>query len=129
VVKIRILPGKTAFQEGFPGLLLGNFDLFPLRDRVNPTTLFLMGRRTKSNVPQSALRWTIERAGAEFGVSSNTLKKASNQGSVAADNDGLYSTQHICEALLGDMHQEKLKTQRELTRKYSLRAPLPMAAC
>ena len=47
-------------------------------------------------------------------------KKALNQSSVATDNDGLYSTQQICEALFGDMHKEKIRTQREITERYML---------
>ena len=76
---------------------------------------------TKSNVPQhEALKWNIAKAATEFGVSRDTLKKALNERSVAADSDGLYSTSQIVEGLYGSMHIERLKTQREITKKYSL---------
>jgi len=73
---------------------------------------------TKSNVPQhEALKWNIAKAATEFGVSRDTLKKALNERSVAADSDGLYSTSQIVEGLYGSMHIERLKTQREIVGK------------
>jgi hypothetical protein len=80
-----------------------------------------MPPRSKSNVPQSVvLRWNITKAATEFGVSKDTLKKSLNQISAPADSDGLYSTQQICEALFGAMHQEKLRTQRQITERITL---------
>jgi hypothetical protein len=37
-----------------------------------------------------------------------------------ADSDGLYSTQQICEALFGAMHQKRLRTQRQITERITL---------
>ena len=60
-----------------------------------------MGRNTKSNVSQAALRWSVERAGVEFGLTSNTLRKAVNRDSAAPDKDGLFTTQQIAAAIYG----------------------------
>ena len=78
-------------------------------------------RTTKSNVPQAvALRWNVEKAGVEFGLTATTLRKALNKNSAAADKDALYSTRQIAAAIYGSMHVEKLATQRQLTRRYEL---------
>jgi hypothetical protein len=71
-------------------------------------------------VPAAALRWSVERAGVEFGLTSNTLRKALNKDSAAPDKDGLFTTQQIAAAIYGALHMEKLKTQREITRKLAL---------
>ena len=76
--------------------------------------------RTKSNVPKAALRWTVERAGIEFGLSTGTLRKALGKNSAAPDADGLFSTRQIVDALYGSMAVEKLATQKELRRKLEL---------
>jgi hypothetical protein len=76
--------------------------------------------RTKTNVPQVALRWSVQRAGIEFGLTTNTLRKALNKNSAAADADGLFSTQQIVAALYGALHQEKVRTQKELADRYML---------
>jgi hypothetical protein len=60
---------------------------------VDPVTLFeIMGRTTKSNLP---LKWNVEKAAAEFGLSNMTLRKALNKTSAAPDQDGVY-TRRIC---------------------------------
>jgi len=41
-----------------------------------------------SNVPAAALRWSIERAGLEFGMTSNTLRKLLAKNSAKAEADG-----------------------------------------
>jgi len=79
-----------------------------------------MGRITKSNVPAAALRWSIERAGIEFGLTSQTLRKSLGKTTATADADGLFTTKQICQAIFGSMHVEKLATQRQLTRRYEL---------
>jgi hypothetical protein len=66
------------------------------------------------------LRWSVERAGIEFGLSSATLRKALNKDSAAPDNDGLYSTQQIAAAIYGALHIEKIKTQRQITERITL---------
>jgi hypothetical protein len=77
-------------------------------------------RATKSNVPAAALRWSVVRAGVEFGLTSNTLRKALNKNSAQAGENGLYTTRQICDAVFGGLNEEKLATQRQLTRKYEL---------
>jgi hypothetical protein len=80
-----------------------------------------MGRRTKSNVPQDVpLKWNVEKAAAEFGLSIMTLRKALAKTSAAPDADGLFSTQQVAAAIYGSMHIEKLATQKELRRKLEL---------
>jgi hypothetical protein len=79
-----------------------------------------MGRVTRSNVPAEALRWRVERAGVEFGVSSNTLRKALGKNSAAPDRDGLFLTAQIVASLYGALHQEKVRTQKELADRYTL---------
>jgi len=39
-------------------------------------------------VPAAALRWSIERAGLEFGMTSNTLRKLLAKNSAKAEADG-----------------------------------------
>jgi hypothetical protein len=79
-----------------------------------------MRRALKSNVPAAPLRWGADRAAVEFGMSANTLRKALNKESIACGADGCFSTQEICRAVFGGLNEEKLLTQRQLTRKYEL---------
>jgi hypothetical protein len=79
-----------------------------------------MGRVTKSNVPAAALRWSVERAGIEFGLASHTLRKSLVKNAATPDADGLFTTKQIVAAIYGSMHIEKLATQRELRRKLEL---------
>jgi hypothetical protein len=76
--------------------------------------------RLRSNAPAQALRWSIERASAEFRVAQNTLRKILNQGGCEPDAGGCYTTQQICQCLYGDLQAEKLRKERELTKKYAL---------
>jgi len=77
-------------------------------------------RATRSNVPAAALKWSVERAAPEFGLTHNTLRKLLNKNSVQADAEGLYSTKQITDAVFGGLADEKLATQMQLTRKYQL---------
>ena len=79
-----------------------------------------MSRPTKSNVAAAALRWSVERAGIEFGLTSQTLRKSLNKNSAVADANGLFTTRQIVDALYGALHHEKLRTQRELADRYAL---------
>ena len=63
--------------------------------------------RTKSNVPKAALRWTVERAGVEFGLSTGTLRKALGKNSAAPDADGLFTTKQIVAAIYGGSLSEE----------------------
>jgi hypothetical protein len=77
-------------------------------------------RTSQSNVPAAALRWSVERAAPEFGMTHNTLRKLLNKNSAQADADGLYSTKQITDAVFGGLADEKLATQRQMTRKLEL---------
>jgi hypothetical protein len=79
-----------------------------------------MRRALKSNVPAAPLRWGADRAATEFGMSANTLRKALNKESIVCGVDGCFSTQEICRAVFGGLTEEKLLTQRELTKRYAL---------
>jgi hypothetical protein len=79
-----------------------------------------MGRPTKSNVPRTALRWNVERAGIEFGLTSQTLRKSLAKASATSDAAGLFTTKQIIGAIYGAFDQEKLATQKQLTRKYQI---------
>jgi hypothetical protein len=79
-----------------------------------------MASRPRGNVPRNELRWTIERASVEFGTAQNTLRKSLNQAHIDCGADGCFTTEQICASLFGLMHREKLKTQRELSRRYLL---------
>jgi hypothetical protein len=79
-----------------------------------------MSRPTKSNVPAAALCWSVERAGIEFGMTSNTLRRLLNKNASQADSDGLFTTRQITDAVFGGLNKERLATQRQLTRKYQL---------
>src|SRR6516165_9377211 len=76
-------------------------------------------RISKSNVPAAPLRWNPERAATEFGLTHVTLRKALAKNSAQPDEHGLYTTPQIVSAIFGDLHSEKILTQRELTRKYA----------
>ena len=79
-----------------------------------------VSRPTKSNVPAAALRWSIERAGIEFGLTSQTLRRSLAKTSATPDADGLFTTKQIVAAIYGAFDQEKLATQKQLTRKYEI---------
>jgi len=78
-----------------------------------------MSRISRSNLPDQPLRWSVEKAAAEFGVTHPTLRKALAQNSIQADADGCFSTKEITSAVFGNLAEEKLLTQRELTRKHA----------
>jgi hypothetical protein len=79
-----------------------------------------MPPKTKSNVPVSPLRWTVERGAREFRLAPGTLRKNLTRTGAEPDLDGLFSTEQLCEAIYGSMHLEKLRTQRALSRKLEL---------
>jgi hypothetical protein len=91
-----------------------------LRQRVDHCNAGLVSRLTKSNVPAAALRWSIERAGIEFGLTSQTLRKSLAKTSATPDADGLFTTKQVIAAIYGAFDQEKLATQKQLTRKYEI---------
>ena len=79
-----------------------------------------MSRVTKSNIPAAALRWSVERAGIEFGLTSQTLRRSLAKASASPDSDGLFTTKQIIAAIYSAFDQEKLATQKELTKKYQI---------
>jgi hypothetical protein len=79
-----------------------------------------MAARGRGNVPASPLRWSIERGSAEFKLGANTLRKYLNQGGAEPDQTGCYTTQQICECLYGDLKAERLRKERQLTKRYQL---------
>ena len=79
-----------------------------------------MSRRSKLNVPAAALRWSVERVGIEFGLASATLRKSLAKSSATADQDGLFTTRQVVDALFGTLAVEKLATQKEVRRKLEL---------
>ena len=91
-----------------------------LRQRVDHCNAGLVSRLTKSNVPAAALRWSIERAGIEFALASQTLRKSLAKTSATPDADGLFTTKQVIAAIYGAFDQEKLATQKQLTRKYEI---------
>ena len=81
-----------------------------------------MARTSRSNLPQDVpLKWNIEKGAAEFGLSIMTLRKALAKTSAAPDADGLYTSRQIAGAVYGGaLSEEKLRTQRQITRKLEL---------
>jgi hypothetical protein len=76
-------------------------------------------RRSRSNV-RSPLRWTVESASNEFKLSAGAVRKNLLKAGVESDESGCYSTEQVCLAVFGGLNEEKLATQRELTKKYAL---------
>jgi hypothetical protein len=68
----------------------------------------------------AALKWTIERASREFNVAPVTLRKFLRQAGAESDETDCFSTAQIVQCLYGDLRAERLRKERELTRKYSL---------
>jgi hypothetical protein len=76
--------------------------------------------KPRGNVVRAPLRWSIDAAAPEFGMGVNTMRKLLNQASIAPGEDGCYATAQLLSAIYGRMHEEKLRTQEQLTRKYAL---------
>jgi hypothetical protein len=88
-----------------------------------------MSVQTKSNVPQQEpLRWNLRKAAIEFSTTSDTLRKSLNQISASPDPDGLFSSQQLVRALYGELHVEKVRTQRALARKLELENDITTAS-
>jgi hypothetical protein len=68
----------------------------------------------------ASLKWTLERASREFNVAPVTLRKFLRQGSAEPDEAGCFSTGQICSCLYGDLKAERLRKERELTKRYRL---------
>jgi hypothetical protein len=83
----------------------------PVRQRI---------RNPQTNVPPQALRWSLNRASDEFKIAPNSLRKYLHQSGTEADVDGCFSTMQITNAIFGDLRAERLRKERELTKKYAL---------
>ena len=77
-------------------------------------------QRPRGNVPQERLCWTLERASREFQVAPVSLRKYLRQSGAEPDEGGCFTTTQICEALFGDLKAERLRKERQLTRRYLL---------
>jgi len=53
-------------------------------------------------------------------LATKTLRKYLHQGGVEPDEDGCFSTMQICECVYGDLRAERLRKERQLTRRYTL---------
>jgi hypothetical protein len=89
-----------------------------------------MARVSRSNLPQDVpLRWNVEKAAVEFAVSIMTLRKALAKNAAEPDSAGLYTTRQIAGAVYGGaFSEEKLRTQRQMTRKLELENSITEAA-
>jgi hypothetical protein len=76
--------------------------------------------RPRGNIPSTPLCWSLDAASFEFAMSATTLRKLLNQASIAPGEDGCYSTTQLLSGVYGRMHEEKLRTQEQLTKKYEL---------
>jgi hypothetical protein len=74
----------------------------------------------RSNLPPQSLKWSVERASREFKLAQNTLRKYLHQSDAEPDADGCYSTEQLCKAIFGDLRAERLRKERELTKKYAM---------
>ena len=70
----------------------------------------------------------VDRASGEFKLADNTLRKMLNQGGAEPDGGGYFSTEQLCHAVFGDLRAERLRKERELTRKYQLENPIVEAS-
>jgi hypothetical protein len=73
--------------------------------------------RPRGNVGLDPLAWTIESASREHRISSVTLRKYLRQSGIEPAEDGTYTTTQITGVLFGDIRSERLRTQREMTRR------------
>ena len=89
--------------------------------RVNrQRCLMARGPVSRLNIPKAPLRWSIERAGVEFALGSQTLRKGLAKQSIVCGADGCFSTAEICRAIFGGLSEERLATQRQITKKLEL---------
>jgi hypothetical protein len=77
-------------------------------------------RNPRSNVPVQNLKWSLDRASREFRLAQNTLRKYLHQSDAEPDEGGCYTTMQIVDAVFGDLRAQKLKKEKELTKKYQL---------
>lgn len=74
----------------------------------------MAGLNPKTNIPPKKLKWTLKRAGVEFGFDPATIKRRLVASGAAPDADGCYGTLEIFNALAGgNIHAERLRECRE----------------
>jgi hypothetical protein len=83
----------------------------PVRQRI---------RNPRSNVPPQSLKWSLNRASDEFKLAPNSLRKYLHQSGTEPDEGGCYTTLQITNAIYGDLRAERLRKERQLTKKYTL---------
>lgn len=64
--------------------------------------------------------WTIETAAAEFGINPRTLSGKIKRYGIKPDRAGAFTTKQICEAVFGDIENEKLRLVKEQADKISI---------
>jgi hypothetical protein len=78
--------------------------------------------------PFEEFRWTVDRAGAEFGLSSKTVSNRIKSAGVHPGDDGKFSTKDIHAAICSDLEKAKLrKLQFETKRTEEEREGLALA--
>jgi hypothetical protein len=66
------------------------------------------------------LHWSIERASREFNLAPVTLSKFLRQSDIVPDESGCFTTAQLCSAIYGDLRAERLRKERELTKRYRI---------
>lgn len=72
-------------------------------------------------LPESALKWTIQRAAREFRVSHNTVKDALTETHQQPDEEGTFTTIQIVNALYSDLRTLRAKEIEARTLNWTLR--------
>jgi phage terminase Nu1 subunit (DNA packaging protein) len=57
------------------------------------------------------IRWTLQQAGAEFGIDPATLSNRLRAASIAAGDDKRFSTKEILTAIAGDLDRQKTRNE------------------
>jgi hypothetical protein len=76
--------------------------------------------KPRGNIPAEILHWTVERASREFNLAPVTLSKFLRQSDAVPDECGCFTTAQLCSAIYGDLRAERLRKERELTKRYRL---------
>lgn len=69
---------------------------------------------------EGAIKWSVNRAAGEFGVTHQTLTRRLLAHGTQPDENGCYSTQQICAAVFGDKEGEKIRLTKEQADKLEL---------
>jgi hypothetical protein len=77
---------------------------------------------------EKPLRWTLTRAAKEFQVPRETLRRRLGDHHQETGPDGCFSTRQVVESIYGDLHREKIRTQRALSKKLELENAITTAS-